>query len=128
MSTFDYNVDNYTITELFAILDLDDPDSNEIMNTTNKYITQFSPSNENQPQLVKFFQSIQTKLLRYMQELETSGKDAEYTPNEKQTNDWWKNQALPQKNSIQKDKITDRVQKIDIYDNAHVPLWIYLTL
>ena len=38
MSTFDYNVDNYTITELFAILDLDDPDSNEIMNTTNKYI------------------------------------------------------------------------------------------
>ena len=95
MSTFDYNVDNYTITELFAILDLDDPDSNEIMNTTNKYITQFSPSNENQPQLVKFFQSIQTKLLRYMQELETSGKDAEYTPNEKQTNDWWKNQALP---------------------------------
>ena len=51
MSTFDYNVDNYTITELFAILDLDDPDSNEIMNTTNKYITQFSPSNENQPQL-----------------------------------------------------------------------------
>ena len=122
MSTFDYNVDNYTITELFAILDLDDPDSNEIMNTTNKYITQFSPSNENQPQLVKFFQSIQTKLLRYMQELETSGKDAEYTPNEKQTNDWWKNQALPQKNSIQKDKITDRVQKIDIYDNAHVPM------
>ena len=87
MSTFDYNVDNYTITELFAILDLDDPDSNEIMNTTNKYITQFSPSNENQPQLVKFFQSIQTKLLRYMQELETSGKDAEYTPNEKQTNE-----------------------------------------
>ena len=106
MSTFDYNVDNYTITELFAILDLDDPDSNEIMNTTNKYITQFSPSNENQPQLVKFFQSIQTKLLRYMQELETSGKDAEYSPNEKQTEDWFKYEVLPQDNQVQKDKLT----------------------
>ena len=92
------------------------------MATTNKYISQFSPSGENQPQLVNFFQSIQTKLLRYMQQLETSGEDAEYTPNEKQTNDWWKNESLPQNNSIQQDKITDRVQKIDIYDNGHLPM------
>jgi len=122
MSTIDYNIDNYTITELLAILDLDDPDSNEIIDTTNKYITQFSPSGENQPQLVNFFQSIQTKLLRYMQQLETSGKDAEYTPNEKQTNDWWKNEALSQKNDDQKNKITDRVQKVDVYDNNHLPM------
>jgi hypothetical protein len=122
MSTIDYNVDNYTITELLAILGLDDPDSDEIMDTTNKYIQQFSPSGENQPQLVNFFQSIQTKLLRYMQELETSGEDAEYTPDEKQTNDWWKNEVLPQSNSTQKDKVTDRVQKIDVYDNGHLPM------
>lgn len=122
MSSIDYNIDNYTITELLAILDLDDPDSDEIMDTTNKYIYQFSPSGENQPNLVNFFQSIQTKLLRYMQELETSGKDAEYSPNDKQTNDWWKNEALPQKDNIQKDKVTDRVQKIDVYDNNHLPM------
>ena len=77
MSSIDYNIDNYTITELLAILELDDPDSDEIMDTTNKYIQQFSPDGENQPQLVNFFQSIQTKLLRYMQQLETSGEDAE---------------------------------------------------
>lgn len=122
MSTFDYNIDNYTITELLAILGLDDPNSDEIMDATNKYISQFSPSNENQPQLVNFFQSMQTKLLRYMQQLETSGEDAEYSPNEKQTNDWWKNEALPQKNENQKNKITNRVQKIDIYDNGHLPM------
>ena len=122
MSTIDYNVDNYTITELLAILGLDDPDSDEIMDTTNQYIQQFSPSVENQPQLVNFFQSIQTKLLRYMQELETSGDDAEYTPNEKQTNDWWKNEVLPQSDSVQKDKVTNRVQKIDVYDNDHLPM------
>ena len=122
MSSMDYNTNNYTITELLAILELDDPDSDEIMDTTNKLINQFSVAGENQPQLVNFFQSIQTKLLQYMQQLENSGEDAEYTPDEKQTNEWWQNEALPQKNSIQKDKITDRVQKIDIYDNNHLPM------
>ena len=122
MSNPDYNIDNYTITELLAILGLDDPDSTEIIDSTNSYIKRFSPSAENQPQLVNFFQSIQTKLLRYMQELERSGKDEEYSPNEKQTNEWFKYQALPQKNSVQKDKNTDRIQKIDVYDNDHVPM------
>ena len=41
MSTIDYNIDNYTITELLAILGLDDPNSDEIMDTTNKYISKF---------------------------------------------------------------------------------------
>jgi hypothetical protein len=121
MSSIDYNIDNYTVSELFAILGLDDPTSDDIMNETNKYIRQFSPSGENQPNLVRFFQSIQTKLLRYMQQLD-AGEDAEYTPDETQTDDWWKNEALTQTNSIQNDKITDRKQKIDIYDNNHLPM------
>lgn len=118
MSTINYNVDNYTITELLAILGLDDPDSTEIMNTTNSNIQRFS----SQPQLVNFFQSIQTKLLQYMNELETTGKDAEYTPDETQTNNWYKNEALPQKDDVQKNKNTERKQKIDIYDNDHMPM------
>ena len=122
MSNLSYNIDNYTITELLAILDLDDPDSTEIMDATNSYIERFSPSRENQPQMVNFFQAIQTKLLRYMQQLERSGEDAEYSPSEKQTDEWFKYQALPQKNSVQKDKNTDRIQKIDVYDNDHVPM------
>jgi hypothetical protein len=122
MSTVDYNVDNYTISELLAILGLDDPDSEQIKETTDNYIKRFSPSGENQPQLVNFFQSIQTKLLRYMNQLETTGEDVEYTPNAKQTDEWYKYEALPQSNPVQKDKITDRFQKIDVYDNQHVPM------
>ena len=122
MSTIDYDVDSYTISELLEILGLDDPTSDEIMQTTNNFIKRFSPSRENRPELVNFFQSIQTKLLRYMQQLETSGMDAEYTPNEKQTEEWFKYEALPQDNAVQKDKITDRIQKIDVYDNNHVPM------
>lgn len=122
MSTIDYNVDSYTISELLEILGLDDPTSDEILQTTNNFIKRFSPSRENRPELVNFFQSIQTKLLRYMQQLETSGMDAEYTPNEKQTEEWFKYEALPQDNTVQRDKITDRIQKIDVYDNNHVPM------
>jgi len=122
MTTIDYNVDNYTITELLAILGLDDPDSDEIIDTTNSYIKRFSSSNDNQPELVNFFQSIQTKLIQYMHDLETSGKDVEFAPNEEQTKKWYEYQALPQENEVQRDKNTDRVQKIDVYDNQHVPM------
>ena len=120
MSTVDYNVDSYTITELIEILGLDDPTSDEILDNTNQFIKKFS--RENRPELVNFFQSIQTKLLRYMQELETSGEDAEYSPNDEQTEEWYKNEALSQDNPVQKDKITERVQKIDIYDDNHMPM------
>lgn len=122
MSSVDYNVDTYTISELFAILGLDDPTSEQILETTNKFIFRFSPQNENQPHLVNFFQAIQTKLLRYMHQLQTSGKSAEYAPNAQQTDDWYKYEALPQDNAQQMDKNTDRIQKVDIYDNQHVPM------
>ena len=69
MSGVDLDVDNYTISELLGILELEDPTSEEIIYETNEYITRFSPSNENRPDLVVFFQEMQTKLLSYMNEL-----------------------------------------------------------
>jgi hypothetical protein len=123
MTSIDYNVDNYTITELLAILDLDDPDTTEIIATTNEYIDRFSPKRENNPQLVSFFENIQTKLVSYMNQLESSGKDAEYTPNEDQQQNWFKNSGvLPQTDSIQKNRITDRKDETELYDNNHVPM------
>ena len=121
MSQVDLNIDNYTITELLQIIELDDPTSDEIINRTNKYIYQFSPSNENRSELFVFFQKMQAKLLRYIDNLE-QGEDIEYEPDDTQTEEWYKNQVLPQDNPIQKDKITERVQKIDIYDNKHMPM------
>lgn len=120
MSTMDYNVDNYTISELLAIVDLDDPTEKEIIDTTNTYIDRFTE--EGSADLVTFFQDIQTKLLQYTNELQTSGKDAEYEPDSKQTDEWYKYQALPQDDAVQRDKNTDRIQKIDVYDNNHVPM------
>lgn len=123
MSTVDYNTNNYTISELLGVLDLDDPTEEEIIDTTNKYIDRFQK--ENSPNLIAFFQDIQTKLLQYTDKLQSGTGDnaAEYTPNSDQTDRWFKNEALPQDtNAIQKDKNTERKEQIDIYDNNHVPM------
>ena len=71
MTTPNLNVDNYTISELLGIIELDDPTTNDIIYKTNYYIKDFSKKQK--PELVSFFQSIQTKLLQYMNQLETSG-------------------------------------------------------
>jgi len=120
MTSIDTNVNNYTISELLAILDLHDINEHDIMKTTNKYIKRFQ--NENKPQLISFFQNMQTKLLQYSNKNKKGEADFEYEPNEKQTNDWYKYEALPQSDQVQRDKITDRFQKIDVYDNNHVPM------
>jgi len=121
MSGVDLDVDNYTISELLGILELEDPTSEEIMDETNEYITRFSPSNENRPDLVVFFQEMQTRLLSYMNELE-NGENNEYNAEDEQTEEWTTKQALPQDDPVQKDKITGRVQKIDVYNNNHMPM------
>jgi len=118
----DYNVNNYTISDLLAILELDDPDSQQIIDKTDTYIDTFTNEKEPQPEMASFFQDVQTKLLRYIQDLK-KGEDIEYSPNVKQTDNWYNYEVLPQEdNSVQKDKITDRIQKIDVYDNQHMPM------
>jgi hypothetical protein len=121
MSTIDYNVNNYTISELLTILNLEEDEdtftSDNITNRTQLYINRFEE--ENKPKLVSFFQDIQTKLLRY---LNSENIRNEFEPNEEQTKKWIEYQALPQADSIQRNKNTDRIQKIDVYDNNHVPM------
>ena len=118
MSSMSFNVDDYTISELQTILNLEDDDMTEknIIETTNNYIINFY--NEDK-RLSEFFEDVQTKLLKYINEEEETH---EYQPNTQQTDEWIKNEVLPQDDSIQKNKNTDRVQKIDVYNNDHVPM------
>ena len=67
MGTLDLNVDNYTISELLGIIELDDPTSDDIINKTNYYIKDFQKKKN--LELVNFFKSIQTKLLNYINQL-----------------------------------------------------------
>ena len=66
MTSIDYNTDNYTVSELLAILNLDDPSAEQIIETTDEFIQRFSSSLDNQPKLVNFFQNIQKKKLNFI--------------------------------------------------------------
>lgn len=137
MSTIDYNVDNYTISELFAILglvfdfdvvtdEITQANINEInssvISASNRYQSQFAA----QPQLSLFFRNIQNKVLQYTDTLETELKNGENTVDvpefKEQTDAWFTNQYLTQDDTVQKDKITDRKQKVNLYDNMHFPM------
>ena len=116
MSGFDTNINNYTVPEMLSILDLDDPTENDINDATNKYIDQSKKTGDSN--MVSFFQDMQSYLLSYINE---DGNDEDRN-DEEQTNEWYKNEALEQDNKVQTDKVTDRRQKIDIYDNNHLPM------
>ena len=119
-SSFDTNVNNYTISELFIVLDLDDPTTSEIVDATNKYIQRFE--SEGNAKMVKFFNDVQTKLVEYMTNLEEGGDpdDLEFFNDDDQANEWYENEVLIQKdNPIQKDKITERKQKIDVFEGGN---------
>ena len=118
MSTMSFNVDDYTISELRKIVKLEDDDDmteENVIDITKNYIMNFYYEDK---RLSKFFEDVQTKLLKYI-----NGEDAiEYDPDAEQTENWIKNEALPQDDLVQKNKNTDRVQKIDVYENDHMPM------
>jgi hypothetical protein len=138
MSTIDYNVDNYTISELFAILGLEfdfditadqltQSNINDINSTvitvSNRYQSQFAA----QPQLSLFFRNIQTKVLQYTDALEKEVNNeidntSDIQESSEQTDIWFSNQYLTQDDTVQKDKTTDRRHKVNLYDNMHFPM------
>ena len=117
-SSFDTNANNYTISELLIILDLDDPTSTEIIDTTNKYIERFE--SEGNAKMVNFFTDVQNKLVEYVDNLEEGGDpdDLEFFNDDEQANEWYENE-VQKDNPIQKDKITERKQKIDVFEGGN---------
>jgi len=141
MTSFDTDVSNYTLSELMAIIEIDDLNTEDIVDTTNFYINKYRVKN---PTMAVFFKEIQSQLLQYAQGLEsqdddTDGKilveprktvegflnrtnDAIYPEGEKEVSKWYKNEYLTQSDENQSDKITNRKQKIKLFGNQQVPM------
>jgi hypothetical protein len=114
----DTNVENYTIPELLTILDLDEhPTAEEITKASDYYITKFA-SEENE-EMKNFFTDMENTLLQYVDELNTNEDES---PSARQTNEWYQNEVLKQKDPVQSNKNTDRKGKIDVYNSPHVPM------
>jgi hypothetical protein len=144
MEDIDTDVSNYTLSELMAIVDIEDLESDTIIENTNYLIRKYKTKN---PALSVFFKEIQSQLLQYAQGLEPDsdgdddeGKiivkpnassvegfsnmtnDAIYPSGEKMISDWYQNQNLTQNDKNQTNKITDRKQKIQLFNNPQVPM------
>ena len=113
-SPIDTDVRNYTIPELFSILQVEENDSpslaNEIQVASQRLIDKFK--RENNSEMETFFKDIQSTLLEYL-----SVKSIE-----KQTQNWIKNEYMTQDNEIQNQKITNRNDQIDVYQDEHAPM------
>ena len=118
----DTDVNNYTVSDLLIILDLDEVNSDDITEKTEFYINKFN--DENNREMASFFQDVQNTLLEYADGLEDENTDApaDTTHARKQSETWWKEQALTQDDPTQTIKITDRKQKIKVFNNPHVPM------
>ena len=130
----DLDVTNYTSDELFTILELNEEyvTKIDVTNKTDTYIQEFKK--EGNTKMATFFQDIQFALNDYIDSIENTHNEDEvkegandetdyvYSSAEKQTSNWFQNQSLKQNNEVQDNKITDRKQKVDVYNNPHLPM------
>lgn len=145
VNNIDTNIKNYTLSELMAIVQLQDLEPDEITEKTNKYINRFRKSDAI---LSAFFTKVQSELLMYSKGLIVPDKPATpgqivvdvnkkdpvkkegyqnmndaYNPsNQQQQNDWDQNQYLEQDDPNQKSKITNRQQTTQTFGNDQVPM------
>ena len=135
MTSIDTNVDNYTLSEIMAILEINEINKNEIITKTNDLTNRYKKMD---PGLAVFFQEIQSQLLQYadgldVPETDVTGKiivegysnmsnDASYPSGDKQSSDWFQNQNLTSPDKNQTDKITNRQQTTQLFNNQYVPM------
>ena len=135
MANIDTNISNYTIPELMAIVDLDPEDCTpeHIIENTNSYIRKYKTKN---PSLSIFFKEIQKYLLEEEKKEEEEEEEAEdndladylnHTRREgfasmANANDWFTNDPIPPSDKNQASKITDRAQKIQVFENEQLPM------
>ena len=142
MTSINTNVSDYTLSELMAIVEVEDLTPEHIIENTNYYIRKYKTKN---PTLSVFFKEIQSQLLQYADGLEYDSEDddnkgkihvepnkvegfgnmkneAIYNAGDKQITHWYTNEVLTQNDPNQVQKITDRKQKIQIFGNENVPM------
>jgi hypothetical protein len=117
-SNMDMDINNYTIDELLAILHVDSiHNEEEIVTMTNLYMDKFTQ--EGNQRMALFFQNMQDTLLDYISTQNIQGKEEELG---KQTSEWITNEYLQQNNEVQTSKVTERKQKVQLYNdpNNHI--------
>jgi len=110
MNSLDLNIEHYTVPQLLTILGVDSLDN--VDDYIQEYITAYE-SDDNE-EMAQFFRDMQSVLNDY--------GDVNLTE-EANTTQWFQQaNALQQNDSVQRDKNSDRRDKIQVYNNGHVPM------
>ena len=109
MTTINTNIDDYSRLELLELVDLPENTSDEIISKTFVAIIKKYISNKNE-KLALFFHNARAKLLN-----EDFGDNDDTNQPESEANNWLDNQYRTEDNISQNDKITQRDNKINIF-------------
>lgn len=119
----DMNVDNYSPSELFQILNIEDPTTENIQKATDNMIQQFTK--EGNMAMVEFFKNAETRMLNDLPEpndknlVNFDNKFNSQNTDNNQLGQWWSQQKLVQSDTNQANKTTERKQRVGLYDNNH---------
>ena len=118
MDDIDKNIDNYSVEDIYAILNLQDPSEYQIKDASNSSISQMR--SQGNFAVASFFEEAKDKALDSFKPSTMSDSDNEQNDDNTQMGNWWTNQFPEQSNKIQANKATDRTQKIQTFDdNSH---------
>jgi hypothetical protein len=125
------NVEDYTIEDLLAILNIQDeaPTEFQVKDEADKIIVKLKL--ERKPDLAVFIADARDKVIDFLLNEEEGnvdeydGQETDYAEKDKgniqydektQQGDWWKNQYPAQSDEVERTKPTDRKQKVEIFD------------
>jgi hypothetical protein len=135
----DLNIDNYSIDELFSILELSDITIENVIYKIQFYLHKFQ-QNIN---MKEFFTNMKNKIVDYMSKeneenneegfetlMQQYNQDTQNEETQNENNDdvaeqqqqWYDREYLLQNDMVQNNKITDRIQKVDVFNNNHAPM------
>ena len=118
MDNIDTNIDNYSVEDIYDILNLQDPSEYQVTDAANSIISQMY-SQGNFP-VAKFFESAKEKALEAFEPSALSDSENEQNNDDTKMGTWWQDQYPRQSNQVQANKPTDRTQKTQTFDdNTH---------
>lgn len=118
-SSFSTNIQDYSTSQLLEFIGLNDNDISNI--SKDDIIKKSDDMAKKLPKVANFFYDIKNSLVNLVDQA-ASGKTIIAPASDEQQTNWYQNEALSQDDEIQKEKITERKQKISVFGDQHLPM------
>lgn len=123
MDNIDTNIDNYSIFDLLTIFNLTEPNEFQVRDAANNLIAKMKI--EGKSKLISFIEEARDKIIDSLNENEDYNENEENNEQFDETTqlgNWWANLYPKQKDPEQNMKLTDRMNKVQTFNNEHFPM------